>query len=1421
MALVSDQSLFYVLQSNSRSHPWLLCQYVKFAATSIVVESIQFYTNLKYRYRIIRIAIKLYCVLFFVLSWALDGESQTGKRKFRQLGIYNGLSQNMVSSIVQDHNGFMWFGTKDGLNRFDGYSYKIYKSSAYDKTSIGDNHITCLYEDDNNNLWVSTRQGGLDLYDPESDSFIKIQNGQLNGKSIIINSITGNMKVGLWLSTLDGLIFGLDVKLKKPGVKPDVRIIELSSSGPTGNIKIQQIFLDHTGLLWITSTSGVRLYDFRTGRFIDGISYPTFKVFEKSGSVPHTRYDHFSPFSKMIYRVTEDDEGNVWLTSEEGLYKFDRRHQVFSFYELGDYVTTITIVKNRNGENEIWAGSYQKGLMILNTRTGKFEVIEYDKFANLGVLNGLITKIYKGSDGTVWIGTNGRGVVYYSPNNSLFENRLPQRLIDKYPKSPSIYSILPVRSKGKNILILNTLEYFYCEDLTTGRSFYDTLFYSRVSYEDDKGGLWLGTTEGLARYDYVSKEMTILVPGDKIVSGIHIEKDKVWYSTPNLLKLYNTKNKTIRSFKLGGREDKSSIEPHETLFSTIHPDADGTLWIGAVNGLFHFDPEKEQFIGIYKNDPANNESISSNEIKSILQDPSRPYETLWIGTTAGLNKLDKKRGTFVHFSTKDGLPNNTIYGILPDKEGNLWLSTNHGLAVFNTKEESFINFDVHNGLQSNEFNTGASFKSKDGEMFFGGISGYNSFYPEEIKLPRVRIPIVISDIALTGSDSRHHFSMVNENKLAYDNNNIIITLASLDYSSSEKLRYAYRIFNQDTSWISLGNNRTITLGNLSPGKYVFQAKGTDSFGRWGENVVEMVFIISPPWWNSIWANLFYVVFCGGVLYLLWRRNKSRLMEKHQLEDERRQAAAILELDKTKSMFIANITHEFRTPLTMILGLTDDHSQEGGLTEDMEKKKNDVIKRNGMQLLGLVDQMLELSKLESGKHTVDLQAGDLSAFIAHIVYSFESLAHSKHIRITNRTGFRDRVFLFDFVKIQQVLSNLISNAVKFSDDHTEVRVTASLVDHSGVRSLSVHVADTGIGIPEEELSKVFDRFHRVRVNESRQIPGTGIGLALAKELVELMGGTIAVSSEMNKGSVFSFEIPVSETDANAIGKPEDLVPVIDAESNESAHELSGAASEPEVTGNSAAADMPLILIVEDNEDVREYIYSCLLHKFKVITAVNGREGLEMAVESIPDIIISDVMMPEKDGFTLCDEIKGNPVTSHIPVILLTAKVDSGSKIEGLRKGADAYLTKPFNRVELLLVLDNMIALIQRMQIRHIEKIKNDQPGNAEAESTPEDAFIVQVLSILEMHYPEENFSIEDMADQVFMSRSQLFRKIKALTGHSPSTFLRSFRLKKAKELLRDQPDLNISEVAYATGFNSPKYFSNVFLEEFGHRPRQVQ
>lgn len=1332
---------------------------------------------------------------------------------FRHLSIENGLSQNTVNAILQDYQGYMWFGTKDGLNRFDGYTSRIYKSDPFDSTSVSDNHITSILEDDKQRLWIGTRLGGLNLYDRERDAFVRVTDRVIEGKPLIINSITGNSKVGIWVSSFNGHVVGLDIPEADRGGRIQPRVKAVLDQEDLGGALPANLLLDDQGILWILTGQGLHLYDTVGKKMLSAEEeMPTYEALPEA-DLRKSRREEYSPFNVPLFDIVKDERGHIWITGYYGVYQFDPARQEFRFYNLGGFIRTAAVTTNRDGDLEIWAGFYVRGLAVLNTATLRTEMVEYTALSHNSTRDGVLSKIFKSRDGTIWMGTNGRGVIYYSPGSVLFENNMPMRVGNALRSSVSVYSVCPLKKTGEGSILVNTLLYFLHLDQQNRVMRYDTTVYARVMREGHDGRAWLGSTSGLIVYDPATRRYTILDKSDRVILGLYLDEPnkRVWYTTPNTLKLYNIRDSTLRVFALdGGRADSNELEEHESLYSTIEPDPDGSLWIGTINGLYRFDPQREKIIAHYRNDPADRSSISSNEIKSILPDPAEPGRVIWVGTPVGLNRLDKQSGEFTHFNTRDGLPNNTVYGILSDDEGNLWLSTNQGLSVFNTATHSFTNFDVSNGLQSNEFNTGAYHKSDDGELFFGGINGYNRFYPGKIRIPGNDILIVISDIKTPGSNIYSGFSLTQVNRLDHDNNNISITLSSLDYASPEKTRYAYRIYNRDTTWIDLGNNRNVTLTNLSPGRYVFQARATDSYGRWGSKTVEMVFVISPPWWASVWAYGAYLALALAVLYYMWLRYKRHIIQQHEIENERRQAAAILEMDEVKSRFLANITHEFRTPLTVILGATETVPAGSG---EIAGRKFELVRRNGRQLLQLVDQILDLSRLESGRYTLTPETGDIRAFLVHIVSSFESLAAGRQINLSYEMDFREVSYRFDHQKLQQVLSNLVSNAIKYSPDRGEISVRAWIQGTDEAPGLTVEVEDNGPGIPEADLDKIFDRFHRTSLGLAQQLPGTGIGLALARELVQAMGGEIQVGSELGKGSVFSFHIPLEKAghetgaDIQPVYEPVEAPDIYTAAP---AHTVIPAVQVPE--------DAVSILIVEDNPDVLEYIVSCLQERFRLVTAVNGSEGLEKALEYIPDIVISDVMMPEKDGFTLCDDLKNNPVTSHIPVVLLTAKVDAGSVIEGLKKGADSYLAKPFDREELLLRLENMSQLISRMR----ERYRTVMHGPAEAleeVAGPEDIFLLQVMAILEDRYAAEEYSIEDMAQQLFMSRSQLFRKVKALTGDSPSVFLRSFRLKKARELFDSNKGLTVSEVAYAVGFSSPRYFSNVFLEEFGYRPGQ--
>ncbi|TVR79849.1 MAG: response regulator, partial [Saprospirales bacterium] len=583
------------------------------------------------------------------------------------------------------------------------------------------------------------------------------------------------------------------------------------------------------------------------------------------------------------------------------------------------------------------------------------------------------------------------------------------------------------------------------------------------------------------------------------------------------------------------------------------------------------------------------------------------------------------------------------------------------------------------------------------------------------------------------------------------------------------------------------------------------------------NELEVTFTILQFWYLRTWAILLWVfLIIGGVYWVV------RYLFRRKLERQR--MSQLEELDRQKTRLYTNITHEFRTPLTVILGLTEKAKEMANLLTNDSRKMFRTISHNGSQLLLLVNQMMDLAGVEYGKIQLDKKPVQIAPFIKHLCFSFESMASQKRIELYYEFSGSDKaIHLIDPQRLQQLISNLLTNAIKFSPAQSSIFIHASLKENQSGHTFSFKVRDNGPGIPSGEEEKVFDRFHRVDSDQTRHLPGSGIGLALAKELVELMNGSIRVENSSGGGAVFSFEIPlkneVTETSVvkkeNSYIDAEDLnIALASLKPHTGSHRVEKRKSFIRSTG-----EKPLILLVEDHPDVLSYIESCIPDQYQTATAVNGKEGVKLALEKIPDLIISDVMMPELDGYQLCDQLKQHRATSHIPILLLTAKSDDESRLAGLKHGADAYLAKPFNKEELLIRIGNMFKLIDRLKQMYSGSFEH--PKKLESESSPEGQFLQQFYQTLEENYTLNTFGIEQMSDKMNLSRSQLYRKIKAITDDSPSAILKKLRLQKGRRLLFENPDMTIAEVAYSTGFSSGKYFSDAHLQQFGVRPKRVE
>jgi signal transduction histidine kinase/DNA-binding response OmpR family regulator len=839
------------------------------------------------------------------------------------------------------------------------------------------------------------------------------------------------------------------------------------------------------------------------------------------------------------------------------------------------------------------------------------------------------------------------------------------------------------------------------------------------------------------------------------------------------------------------------------------------LWIGTHHGLYKYIHNRETFKR-YLHDPNDSNSLSSSNIGYICEDKDG---ILWLGTLGGLNRFDPKSDTFTHYTKEDGLPSNRVQGILEDKDNNaLWLSTYEGISRFDLSTKEFRNFDASHGLTGKRL-TGSVLETKNGEFLFGGSNGLNIFHPDDL-LSNLEPPdLIISDFKIfnisvpVGDDSPLQKPIYQTEKivLASDEHDISFDFLTTHYVDPSQNEYAYMLENYENEWRYVGNTNSAIYPNLPPGEYIFRVKAANNIGVWNEEGVSIKIIILPPWWATTWAYIVYAIVFFIIIYFTWKIQLKRIRIKHNYEMTKFEAEKMREVDEMKSRFFANLSHEFRTPLTLIFGPAKDIMEN---SDDKKAKQNaGMIKRNASRLYKLVNQLLDLSKLEAGKLKLEASEYDIIPFLKGVVLSFSSLAERQRITLRFNTIEKTLSIYVDKDKVEKIVNNLLSNAFQFTPEGGEIDFTIEKL----VEEIEIKIADNGIGIPKEKMNKIFNRFYQLDGSHTREGEGTGIGLALTKELVELHKGKIMVESKEGEGSIFTVLLPLGKKHL----KPEEIVEKdVEEEELETIEEVEFI-SEPEMIKEKTDIDVlidvekPLLLIVEDNSDVRKYIISHLEEDYRIQEAVDGKDGLSQASNHIPDLIISDVMMPNLDGFELCNKLKTNEKTSHIPVIILTAKATSQDKIEGYETGADDYIMKPFEAGELKARIKNLIEMRRKLQ----EKFSSDDFIIPKELSSIDERFLNKVLNAINDHISEEKFSIEDLGNEVAMSRKHLHRKLKALTNKSPSQFIRSIRLSKARMLIKEKKG-TISEISFMVGFSTPIYFNKCFKEEFGYSPGEV-
>ncbi len=1434
--------------------------------------------------------------------------------RITHLTTENGLSQNTIDCILKDSRGFMWFGTWNGLNRYDGYNFKIYKKED-DTNSISNNFIYSMCEDSEGNLWIGTRYG-LNKFLFKKNQFIKYFHNTKNKKSISdnwINVVYFDKRGQLWLGT-NGQ--GLDMINTKGN--PDAIVTQkynhnTNNPNSLSSNNVRCIFEDHSGRLWIGTSNGLNLFDKKTGKF---------KVYQSS-------FDISTISNNEIRCIFEDKNNNLWIGTQAGLNRWDPSTDQFTriIHNSDDpksisHSTIDDIIQDSEGN--IYMATLG-GLNRYNPNNNSFEHFTTYKNNKNSLNNEFINALYTDSTGIVWVGTEKGGINKFNIYQKQF-NTISDNVEDKYHLSHSTVNSIRAEKDflwigtaggGLNCLNRKTGRMEYYKNNTHDPNSIASDFITSIC-RDKNGNLWIGTwglgfdkftlygNKAVFSHNQVNTSNSNSLINNFVSTIYQDNIGVIWIGTEGGLDKFDPQS---NSFQHICNNSGSAIAIREV--GCILRDSQLNLWIGTRNGLYFIDKkylnDKNQEITSDKVvlitiNPGFANSISENYIISIYEDSKKQ---IWFGTYGnGLNKLtkfdaDKKLFQFEHFTQKSGLSNNVIYGILEDNVGNLWLSTDYGLSKLDPKSGRFMNYYEADGLLSNQFYWTACYKENDDYLYFGGMKGLNYFRPEDItestEVPRVTItdfkiynnPVNVGFWKNKRVILKEVISETQTIKLSYHENTFSFEFSALNYDMPEKNEYSYRMVGVDHDWINVTSNRRFaSYTKLKGGEYLFQVKASNNDGKTDEKTTNLKIIIKPPFWETIWFIfiLIFIALAGVVIYFRMHtrslKNQKQRLERlvhertHEIEEQKEklekqaitlqdanlqlehkreliegqkirlenQNREILEqrdkllvlnkkvkaVNQLKLKFFTNISHEFRTPLTLILGPLEKLMSKSGTDED-SKQTLSLINRNAQRLLFLINQLMDFRKIEKGKMDLTVSQGNLKEFVENILFSFHDLSVQRKISLNLACDLDTTETWFDHEKMENIIYNLLSNAFKYTPENRRIWVKIGYPsrfknthDNQAISIedlLEIQVGDTGIGIEEEKIPLIFKRFyHTESVDQSST--GSGIGLSLTKELVKTHHGSIFVDSKPGKGSVFYVQIPYKKDfyDQKEIGTKtfnssgiQNQVEVLKFGllNDSKSHKVNSVKFFPKKN-----SDKPVILIAEDNSELREFIVSRLGNSYGLLESVNGKDALDAANKYGPDIIVSDIMMPEMDGLELCRTIKENLHTSHIPVILLTAKSSVESQIEGFKTGADDYMPKPFSLELLETRISNLID--SRKKLR---KLFSNQPltETEKITSTPIDQkFLSKAIQYVEINIDKPEIGVNDFAEHMCISRSFLHKKLIALTDQSATDFINTIRLKKSKELLLSHT-YNISEIAYAVGYNDPKYFSRLFRKHFGISP----
>ncbi|MCX7987083.1 MAG: ATP-binding protein [Bacteroidales bacterium] len=1388
---------------------------------------------------------------FFLLVLIFNSffiQASVDEIRFEHYTMDEGLPNNLVDCILQDKRGFMWFGTWNGLSRFDGYHFKNFNALDSSSKGINSNYIFALYQDENENIWVGTKNG-LNIYLYEEERFIGPKNSKYFQAffNTPITTIVEDLTKNVWLGSQNRLY-------KTKTVKGSLSVQQIITL-PNSIEQINHLYFDRHKNLWISTDAGLVQMNSL------GSILRHYKAFDGSGLL-----------NNNIRQVYEDSKHNLWIASEYGLYRFING-QFLAFLHHPDNAASLvhnsvmSLLEINNGK--LLIGTLG-GLSIMDVKNpGIFENYTHQLYIENSLNSDFINCLFQDAEGGVWVGTEVGGVNRYkNPDSNLesYEYRFGQ----------------------KNSLSHNLINAIY----------------------DDKNFLWVGTAGGgLNRIDKKNGRIDVFRYNQAsentlfdFISAIFCDsKGQLWVGSwgMGLFKVVNKNAKIPKFINFRPKSDGSGLI--NDFVSSITEDKHGYIWIGTYQGLDRFDPRSGKFLHL--SSVINNHSItkvgclavdSNNRIwvgtrEGLFRLSNRGVDTvwdvrffsthdglsdnyvtylyfdlqgnLWIGTYGfGLNQYfeNKERCQFNVYTTYHGLSNNIIYTINEDKYSNLWITTDYGLSRFNKQTKKFKNFYKSDGLLNNKYYWNAAFMSNSGKYYLGGLMGLNAFYPELFNNKPAKLSVTITDLKIYNTSIvprekyLHHqiieksITLAQTIQVPYVAKNLSLEFSALSYDKPRHLYYSYQLEGFENQWhVVDAGKRYAVYTNLPPGKYTFKVRASAEPGIWEGPIKIISIIIIPPFWKTWWFRIATIILLSSVVIAAYqyrlnslKRQKQKLEklvklrtakieeQKALLEEQNAEIInqrnklmvlnqELIKANEFKINFFTNISHEFKTPLTLIIDplkeLIDFEKLSGAIKEKMK-----IIWYNALRMQYLINQLIEFRKIEQGKFMLQVSENKVTELVSNIVKSFDSLAIKKKIDLKLVSHLHNENYWFDAHKLEIILFNLLSNAFKNTPSGGSVCVTLRAENEL----LIISVEDTGIGIEPHLLNKIFERFYQIKPSNDIQKGGTGLGLSIVKEYVDIHRGTIHVHSTVGKGTKFEIHIPANKQsyldeeviNTNTIGSTFDINQYVTALE----YELS-TWSAPRLLNFPDKPNRPTILIVEDHSDLLNFLANTLYRNYNVRTASNGKDGYRIASEETPDIVVSDVMLPQQDGFELCQALKTNLFTSHIPVILLTAKSSTEDELEGIKRGADVFLPKPFDLNVLMGYIENLLVSRQKL----FETFRQQAEYNVSnlVTNSLDKQFINKVTSIIDENIDNSDFSVSELAEAMAMSRSNLHKKLTALTGMAPVDFLNHHKLKKSIAYLLQ--GYSISEAAYSVGYNDPKYYARIFRKFFGITPTEYK